>query len=465
MNKFLLLILGYTIFDILHTVEPEIPALNDDQYVVIISIDGFPADALWDKKVPIPTIRSLARAGAWSSGMRPSNPTLTWPNHTTLVTGVDASKHHVLYNGKLERTGGRLPVRVNPRKDKDELTPSKTLYDLAYDAGLSTAEVNWPVTRNAGTLHDSFPDAPDNVGNMTDDLRWEIYEADILDDMTTFALWQHSSPGRDAIWVKTAIHLIENRMPNILLLHLLHVDSTHHRIGVNTKPGYTAMALADYQIRDLLDALDHSGIRDQTTIFIVSDHGFTNTPKTILPNLLLAQNGLLEITEDDQILGGKAQAVANGGFAMIYLDDPEDQQTLERVKELFSGLEGIYKVLTPDEYKEHGLPHPSESDQSGELALFSFPGYALSSSLQGEDVIANSRDAGFSAGHHGFSSDFTQMNTLFVASGRGIRAGVELDIIDNRSVAPTAAWLLGLGFEEAEGEVLREILQLMSVLD
>jgi arylsulfatase A-like enzyme len=264
---------------------------------------------------------------------------------------------------------------------------------------------------------------------------------------------------------KTAIHLIENRMPNLLLLHLLHVDSTHHRIGVNTKPGYTAMALADYYVRDLLEALDRTGIRDQTTIFVVSDHGFTNTPQTILPNLLLAQNGFLELSEDDRILGGKAQVIANGGFAMVYLDDPEDSDTLDKVKELFENQEGIYRVVEPEEYAAYGLPHPSESDQSGELVLFSMPGYALSGSLQGEDVLVDSHEAGFSAGHHGFAIDFGQMNTLFVASGRGIRQGVTLDTIDNRSVAPTAAYLLGLELENADGELLRDILQLMSVLE
>jgi predicted AlkP superfamily pyrophosphatase or phosphodiesterase len=445
--------------------EPAEKMADSDQYVLIISIDGFPADALWDKKVPIPAIRSLAREGAWARGMRPSNPSLTWPNHTTLVTGVDSHKHHILYNGKLERTNGRLPVRVNPRKDKQELTRSETLFDLAFQSGLTTAEVNWPVTRNAGTLHDSFPDTPDNVGNMTDDLRWEIFDEGILDDMTTFALWQHSSPGRDAVWTRTAIHLIENRMPNLLLLHLLHVDSTHHRIGVHTKPGYTAMAFADYQVRDILDALDRTGVREQTSIFIVSDHGFTNTPQTILPNLILAEAGLLELSEDDQILSGKAQAVANGGFAMIYLDDPEDAETLQKVKSLFEGQEGIYKVLAPDEYSGYGLPHPEESDQSGDLAIFSYPGFGMSNSLQGDEPLVNSSDFGFSAGHHGFSSDFAQMNTLFVASGRGIRQGVQLGEIDNRSVAPTAAYLLGLDLEEADGEILNDILMLMSVLE
>src|SRR5437870_5181082 len=75
----------------------------DDRHVVLITLDGFAAYMFWDAKTPIPKIRQLAAEGVASEGMRVSNPTVTWPNHTTLVTGVRAAKHSVLYNGILER--------------------------------------------------------------------------------------------------------------------------------------------------------------------------------------------------------------------------------------------------------------------------------------------------------------------------------------------------------------------------
>jgi predicted AlkP superfamily pyrophosphatase or phosphodiesterase len=429
-----------------------------DRYVVIITIDGFPAQALWDEEVTIPVIRELAEEGAHAVSMRPSNPSLTWSNHTTLITGRDARHHHVLYNAKLERTDGGLPVRLNPRKDKSELASAETLYDAAFEAGLTTAAINWPVTRNAGTLHDSFPDTPDNVEFMTDQLRWELYDEDILDDMTSFALWKHGSAARDELWTRAAIHLIENRMPNLLLLHLLHVDHTHHRQGVNTSAGRAAMEHADEQVRRILEALELAGVREKTTIFVVSDHGFANTPQTILPNVLLYRAGLIEISEDDRVVGGKAQAVANGGFAMIYLDDPDDEDTLREVRKLFEEQEGVRLVITPDEYPKYGLPQPSESDQAGELAVFSRPGYGMSGTLQGEEVLVKSELFGFNPGHHGFLSDTGEMGALFVASGYGIRGDIKLGVIDNRSVAPTSAYLLGLTLDEADGELLHEIL-------
>ena len=431
------------------------PVEQDRDPVVIISIDGFPADLLWDQKAPIPVIRALAEEGTWANGLRPSNPSLTWANHTSIVTGVHPEKHHLLYNAQLRRTNGGLPITLQASRDKDDLVAVPTLYDIAFEAGLTTAEVNWPATRNAGTLHDSFPDVPNSVGNMTLDLQWDLYEEGILDDMTNFALWNQSNAGKDRVWMQSAQYIIENRMPDLLLLHLLNVDSTHHRSGINSEQGFTALALADYHVGEILRALERAGKRETTNIFVVSDHGFTSTARTILPNNILRDAGLLKVDESNRITGGLAQVVTNGGFAMVYLDDPDDEETARKVVELFTDFEGIYKVLVPEDYKKYGLPHPSESDQVGDILLSTVPGYGFISFVQGDEYIVESARHGFSVGHHGFLTDFDEMDAVFVAAGPDLKNGEHLDeVIDIRSIAPTAAYLLGLELSTADGEIL-----------
>src|ERR1039458_9123624 len=75
------------------------PAASD-RYVVVFSIDGFSNVMLQNPETSVPTIRRLIREGASASGgMHPVNPTVTWPNHTSMVTGVDAARHRLLYNG------------------------------------------------------------------------------------------------------------------------------------------------------------------------------------------------------------------------------------------------------------------------------------------------------------------------------------------------------------------------------
>ncbi len=434
-------------------------SVSEDAHVVIISIDGFPAHALWDNQIPLPFIRSLARDGVWAEGLIPSVPSVTWSNHTTLVTGVPPAMHSLVYNGWLEWEDCTLPVRINPRRDKDELVRVPTLYDIAHKLGLTTAEVNWPATRNSSTLHDSFPDTPDNVRFMSDDLRWEIVEKGILDDFTTHALWQHSRLGRDVVWKETAKHIIETRSPNLLLIHLLNVDGMHHRYGVSTDPGYKAMSLADYHVRGIFESLEKAGILDQTTLFIVSDHGFINTPKTFLPNVLLREAGLLTV-ERGEIVEARAQAVSLGGTAMIYLDDPDDYKLKDKVKSLFSNREEISNILTPDQFNGLGLAHPSESDQIGNLMLAAEPGFGIANRADLSDYLVDSAEHGFHLGNHGFLTDHQEMNALFVAYGRGIKPGNRLGLISNLSIAPTAAHLLGFEMEYSVGDVLDSILDL-----
>src|ERR1035438_8224689 len=99
-----------------------------DRMVVVISLDGFPAYALDDPKLPIPTLRHLMQNGV-SARMTGINPTVTWPNHTSMVTGVRADQHGLLANGTIVRTGAWPPVKVEPMLDKEKMVHVPTVYD------------------------------------------------------------------------------------------------------------------------------------------------------------------------------------------------------------------------------------------------------------------------------------------------------------------------------------------------
>src|SRR5678816_3442180 len=94
----------------------EIPA--KDRTVVLITIDGFPAWIWKDAALPMPTVRQLAAEGASADAMTVVNPSVTWINHTTLVTGVRPQKHGVLFNGLLVRQPAPLPPVLEPWRDK-----------------------------------------------------------------------------------------------------------------------------------------------------------------------------------------------------------------------------------------------------------------------------------------------------------------------------------------------------------
>src|SRR5687767_2308839 len=258
-------------------------AAPTDRHVILITMDGFAAYLLSDPQAPVPTLRRMASEGAAAQGMRVSNPAITWPNHTTLVTGVHPEKHSVLFNGVLVRPGPGLPARVDGKRDKAELVPVPTVYDLAHKAGLRTAGINWPCTRNSGTLDDDFPDVPDQVTHTTARLREELQ--DFLKDQPTFQT--NSAAGREQIWTAAALHVVKIRKPNFMLWHMLITDTIHHLYGAQSLASYTAVAMVDGQLQQLLQALKDAGIYERTTIFVTADHGFEKALKLLNPNVLL----------------------------------------------------------------------------------------------------------------------------------------------------------------------------------
>src|SRR2546423_8208843 len=81
-----------------HAAEP-----HQDRCVVLVSVDGLASFYLNDPQADLPTLRRLAREGARADGLACPFPTVTWPNHTTLVTGVPPVKHGVVGHSYLDR--------------------------------------------------------------------------------------------------------------------------------------------------------------------------------------------------------------------------------------------------------------------------------------------------------------------------------------------------------------------------
>jgi len=391
--------------------------------------------------------------------MKVSNPSITWPNHTTIVTGVRPEKHGVLANGFLVRGAPGVAVYVEPKKDKQDLVRVPTLFDLAHFQGLTTADVNWPCTRGAESLDDSFPDAPEQVTHMTSRLRDELIKLTVLTDATDKSFAANSSAGKDLVWTETARHIIRSRKPNLLVLHLLNCDSTQHAEGAQSPPGYTANAYADMCLARVLAAIDEAGIRDKTTVMVVADHGFTLTPKAIRPNVILRQNGLLQVAQGGKITEARVHVIPEGGIGLVYCTDPATAAAdARRVQQLLLGQEGVAAVLAPEQFTEYGLPHPREYSQAPDLVLVAKDGYGVSGATEGETFVALGSDAKVPAGSHGFVSTEGKMNAVCVLSGYGIRPGVRLKSVENIDLAPTIARLLGLSGLSADGRVLTEAL-------
>ena len=432
-----------------------------ERHVVVISIDGFAASLVDDPKVPLPTIRRLAREGCVvEGGMTVSDPSVTWPNHTTLLTGMKPGRHGVLANGVLVRGGPGMPVRIDSNRDQRDLVKVPTVADVAHDAGLRTAEINWPCTRNSKSFDDQFPDVPNALEYTTPRLRTELIEMGFLQDETYASFRKLSVVGLDYVWTEAACHLIRERKPHLMLVHLLNNDATHHRRGAQTQDGYTANAYADMCVARILTAIDDAGIREHTTIILVADHGFTLTPKAIRPNVLLRKEDLLTV-DGGKVTQARVHVIPEGGVGYVYCTNPETAaQDSASARKMFVGQEGVADFLLPDRFHEVGFPHPREYAQVPDAILVAKDGYAVSGSVTGDTLVATYQEARTALGSHGFLSKLTKMNAMCILSGADIRRGQKLHGVDNTSVAPTIAKLLGLKYPYADGKPLTKALSI-----
>lgn len=433
------------------SISPAAPA--KDQHVIVISVDGFPHWMWQDSKLAMPALRKLAAEGV-SAPMKVSNPSVTWINHTTLVTGVEPAKHGVMYNGLLIFPGIAQPPRIEPWRNKSELVRVPTIYDFAFKAGLTTAHVDWIPTTNSGTFTWEFPEVPNPKGKVEQ----EMVKAGLITEEELKVFNKSNPTWRDLMWTRAAVHILEQHKPNLLYFHLLNTDANNHKFGPGSWASHTAFAYADSCIQQLLDALDRAKLREKTTILIVTDHGFKTAQKLIRPNVVLRQSGLIQAA-GPSIKSCDGYVMASGGIALFYaVNSANKAETIAKAKPLLAGLEGVAELVEPKDYAKYGIATPDVNNQCPHLLLFAKPGYAFNGSHVLDTPITEVTSDAY-PGHHGYLNTDPQLDGVFIISGAAVKRGAKLEKIANLDVAPTVAEILGIKLPNVDGRVLKEVLK------
>ncbi len=432
---------------------------GSDRIVVMISLDGLAAYYIDDPKAGMPTLRALAEAGARASAMKAVTPTVTWPNHTTLVTGDMPARHGVVGNNYFDRVTGK-PVTLisDPIYDKDQIVKVPTIYDLAKQAGMTTAAIRWPASRNAKTLDWTIPDVADDgllLKYTTPALIAECKEAGIWAEGE---IQDPKTPERriinDETCTKIFNFILHKHRPGLALLHLIDVDHIEHLKGPKSPEAYEAVKKADQQVAEVLDELKKD-FPDKATLVVVSDHGFSAIEKAILPNVILRKADLVEV-KGPRIVGGAVRMVVQGGAAMIYVTDEANRASvIDRVKKAFDGVDGIEKVLGPDDFKNYGIADPKVDPHAPDVMLLANEGYVFGDTAAGALSFVEKPER---AGSHGHDPNIPDLHATFVAWGEGIKPSTKLGEIPNTDVAPTLAKLLGIAMPDVDGKPLTEAL-------
>lgn len=437
-------------------------AADPDRHVVLISVDGLASYYFDDPKAPMPTIRKLAAEGARAKRMKTSLPTNTWPNHTTLVTGVQPGKHGVIANDYFDRKEQKsVPYIPDPIFNKDEIVKAPTIYDVAHEAGLSTAGVCWPASRGAKTWDWTIPDVFDQetfIKYSTPSVVEECKAAGIPleKQMEWCKAGNAGKPMRDWMYASLACHLIAKHQPRLVCLHLMSVDSLEHGFGRQTPEAYWAISDSDQRVGQIVNAVEAAGLREKTTFVVTADHGFITYTKLIQPNVMLKQAGLIKAAIGNKVTERRIWCHPQG-VAYVYVLDTENRDAL--LKEWtpkLAALEGVEEVIEGKDFAKYGLETADKDARMPDLILSPKDGYLFSGEVGGDKVIADSQPP---KGAHGYSPSNPLMDASFVISGSGVKSGVVLDEIANVDVAPTIARLLGLEMKNVDGRVLTHALK------
>jgi predicted AlkP superfamily phosphohydrolase/phosphomutase len=306
-------------------------AVGSARPVVVISVDGLDyrylrdADALG---LQIPHMRRMMQEGAAAQGVIGVVPTITWPSHTTLISGVAPHVHGIQGNRRAKAEGGDYYWSTS-------LLRSPTLLNVVRERQMKSAAITWPVTvdapvdfnlpeyfqkRNGGAM-----DLPSIESKATPGLVQEIAET-----FPSFAqYWMN-----DRTRVLATIYLLERKKPDLLLLHLVDHDAEAHDHGPFSREAKAVLEYTDELIGDIVRAAPKEAV-----VALVSDHGFERTDTVVNLHAL------------------RGDAVTISTFLLV----ARNEQAAAKIRKLRADKKyGIGREVPIDEYRHYGAdPEPA----------------------------------------------------------------------------------------------------------
>lgn len=431
---------------------PQTAQARRDAYVVMISIDGlipeyYTAPAPLGLKVP--TLTEMKLNGAYAEGVEGVYPSVTYPAHTTLITGVRPALHGIVQNRIFE-----APPAEQTKEwywfSKD--LKIETLWSMAKRAGLTTANVGWPVTAGA-EIDYNVPEIADPTEKVQTGKRTLQYSTPGLIEKATAAQPSDdkSTDGRRTTYAE---HIIQTYKPNLLLVHLIELDGAHHTYGPRSPEALKTAERLDGYVGRIIAATRKAGTFDRTTFFLVSDHGFAPVTKKFEPNVTLAKARLITLDASGKPTDWQVAAWPAGGSCAIMLKDANDKAIAKKVTTLFTEMaqrdgSPISRVLNQAELKKLGaIP-------AAYLMLEAAPGFSFGEELTGPEV----HEAKNYHGTHGQLPSRAEMRSSLIVYGAGARLGARVALARMIDIGPTAAAILGLRFENPEGSPLPELIK------
>lgn len=413
--------------------------------VLLVSLDGLrPGDVTRAaaRGLTLPVLARLQAEGAHADGVIGVLPTLTYPSHTTLLTGTSPRRHGVGNN-----------LTFDPRQENDtgwywyaEDVRVPTLWQAAHSAGLSTANVHWPVSVGAAGVDFNLPQIWRKGTGDDRKLLRALATPGLLPALEAklgpYAQGIDESVAGDAVRVRFAVALIAERKPQFTTVYLAGIDHAEHHDGVGSPGAIRAIEQTDALVGELVAAA--RAAMPDVTVAIVSDHGFRAVATDVNLFRPFVAAGLMTLDAANKPARWEAMPWLAGGTAAIRLARPDDPALVTRVAALLARLAAdptfhIAAVLDARQVAAAG------GDANASFFVAMQPGFET-----GRDPAAPTMTPSTYRGMHGYLPSDPAMRSTLIVAGPRIARGRDLGTIDMRAIAPSLARVLGVALPSAE---------------
>jgi predicted AlkP superfamily pyrophosphatase or phosphodiesterase len=370
--------------------------------VLLVSLDGVRPDYL--QRGITPNLSSLARSGVRAEWMNPSYPSLTFPNHYTLVTGLRPDRHGIVNNTMWDEQLGDFALSNRDAVGDARWWSGEPIWVSAEKAGIRTATMFWPGSEAA--VQGVRP--------------WQWREFDFripIDRRVDEALQWLSSPAPER--------------PQLVTLYFEHVDSAGHSGGPDSDKVAAALRQVDAGIGRLLAGLETRGMLDKVNIIVVSDHGMAATsPKR-------------SMIVEDLVAPDDARAVSTGQVVGFTPQPGREAVAEQKLLGKHGPVECWRKQDMPARW--HYGSHP----RIPPIVCQADEGWLLVKRATYENGIGIGWQGG---GSHGYDPALPSMRAIFIAHGPAFRQGMTIPAFDNVDVYPLLAHLLGVAPADNDGD-------------
>jgi predicted AlkP superfamily pyrophosphatase or phosphodiesterase len=324
--------------------------------VIVVSIDSLITSDIEVLKT-LPNSARLLKCHSMAVDVWCSYPTLTYPCHTTILTGCHPDRHGIIHNEVFQ---------LNPDIPRWNWYAASirvpTLLDIAKSHDLSTASIAWPVMGAAAVdylIAELWAPSPESDPSPIFDQANSKAVAHIFKRNRHLLDWMRT-PGFDYFTEACTCDIIEEFQPDITLTHFSYLDHQRHQRGVSTEKNRAALAFIDERLGGLLRSCEKTGIFDDTTVILLGDHGQIDVRKQFNINRVLRDKGYINTDENDRITGYRIFCHSAAFSGHIYTRDI----STEAAHRILMSIQDEYphyieKVVTASEAQtEHHLSGP-----------------------------------------------------------------------------------------------------------